>query len=405
MPQSLFHILGTARDEMTHSAFIAWLLAGEEFPRKAEAMHLFLNLLKTVVKDDANKIDSHLCQMFSLPDLEIDILDVSTEKVVSQLSCIESNDRIDIFISLLLKGGNERKRVDVVIENKIDSEQGGRKDGRKCNDETYNDKLQTERYYYALKEPPFIGRADVDATLFVYLEASYQMPFLSQGDNKPHPSFIRINYQMLLDEVIEKVVINATPELKCILDDYIRCLSQYARSKKCAIMAVRACEREQLVKNWKLYCLNGDDDIYKCNLSLAELYTTAVAAAQKKDKNAVEWLKEFHGKHNDKVDVYDVKNNCWSKNMSHKETALYIITQELDNDSQGTFFMLQNISGKGGLISLTQKSHYRDCVGEIDGKKLYLIDAWDVFSNGKEGNFLQLLTAVRDKYRVRKASE
>ena len=102
--KSFLEILSKTRNETTHSAFIAWLLQGDEFSKGNAPLMLFLNAL---VKNSANvdspiNTDEALKAAILSGTLELAGVKATTEQTVKDISAIPSLDRLDIYLTATL---------------------------------------------------------------------------------------------------------------------------------------------------------------------------------------------------------------------------------------------------------------------------------------------------------------
>lgn len=217
---SFFEIIAKERSETTYSAFLKWLLEGKAVG--TEELSPLMMLLDILVK----RTEDYPCPETSVsPDLKNGILTrslalnnitASIEKSVGSLTCeiaggnavcssdqlngiaAKSIDRIDILLQCDVSAeGLKSKPMQVIIENKIDSKEGRKKNNGKTGVDIYDQASQTERYYMATQ------RGDV-YQWYVYLTLEPQIPSrhysMEEGPTDPH--FIHITYQDILDGII-----------------------------------------------------------------------------------------------------------------------------------------------------------------------------------------------------------
>lgn len=227
--KTYFDILKKKYDENTHSAFIAWLLEGRDFnqPKEDHPIMSFLDLLiaKTKIDKRGNKrFDNQLKQAVLTRAIDINIKEVSTEKVIKDLSSIEdSKDRPDIYIECQTLIAGKEHLLQIIIENKIGSAEGGPKvlkesSGDEANSSTkdyehYCSLTQTKRYYYACSEK-FEPKTDYakafqkkDFQLFVYLTPS-------DAIGPKDKNYIHITYQDIYEWLVlplrKETILNTT---------------------------------------------------------------------------------------------------------------------------------------------------------------------------------------------------
>ena len=202
---NLWRTLRIERDENRHSSFLAWLLNKEAHSDNGP-LYKFLNLIVRR-KEDCTKPDSdykELKKAILSGKLKLKSVQIKTEKVISSLSKIRFNDRLDIYVDCEISEIGNFTRLEIIIENKIDSSEGIYKTLDKITnltkeEEFYKGKKQTERYFYAcskdnnLRNDPF----EKEKTLQLFV-------FLSPKEQKPKDiNFVKISYQDLVDFIIE----------------------------------------------------------------------------------------------------------------------------------------------------------------------------------------------------------
>jgi len=268
--KSFLEIVSKSRNEATHSAFLAWLLQGEEFTNDDAPLLRFLDILvknsqgidSPIVSDDALKA-AILSRTLELAEVK-----AVTEQTVKDISTIPSRDRLDIYLTATLaKPVSGKKYLRIIIENKVFSEEmianekvpknvsGPSMDSLNkaqfTGKEAYLKLHQTQRYYSAVVEhPEDKGYNDEAFTIFVFLTPS--------GSRPTDPHFIPVTYQDLMDYVLEPLSANPGLEaiVKTYLREYISALSVPSISdsdNEFTVLAVSADERERLEKFWKKY--------------------------------------------------------------------------------------------------------------------------------------------------------
>lgn len=251
---SFFEMIDKTRSETAHSAFLRWMLSGQGVSESTAdtPIYLFLNLLaKRSLEQESSGIplmnhelrDSILSRKIRV---SIDDKEAVTEKQISELaelaldSCYKDNDirrqylseiidsvadRVDVFIHCDVEKCGSIKKLLLIIENKVDSSEGdakaeakaktgAKKKKEKNMPEQYKVKKQTERYYDAT----FHENNSDTALVYVFLTPKLTNDELqdisknrtelkekwkcSQSDH-----FININYQDVLNNVIDKLLI------------------------------------------------------------------------------------------------------------------------------------------------------------------------------------------------------
>lgn len=275
--QTFFDAIKKSRSETVHSAFLAWLLEGKDFPNQGNnstLMH-FLQILLRRYEGITNEMDPQEKAEFdtSLSDalysgtLNLSNIKVETEKPVSDfLSGADQKDKLDIYISCntnIPTAADPKffKTLRIFIENKVGSIENGPKGNKAKYDITinvsssgadgssktksmevdaekystipktydnYNLLYQTDRYYCACKSD---DSNNID--LFVFLTAISQKELdtfshLQHGEDLCWcEKYINICYQDILDYVIEPLLDTPNMSDKTIawLNEYVKCLS------------------------------------------------------------------------------------------------------------------------------------------------------------------------------------
>lgn len=252
---TFFDLIKKSRSETVHSAFLAWILEGSDFPNRGLSSNLmhFLQLLvsrKNNGQGDSD-FDNGLKDAICTGTLELNDISIETEKPVQDFdSEANSKDRLDIYISCntnLEKG----KTLEIFIENKVGSKEGGPHDE---NSEKEYEKLnQTERYYSICSD-------NSKYQLFVYLTVlskSKLDDFNNLDDKCKCNKYIQICYQDILERVLLpiKTIPNISSRTYNMIEEYISCLGIPAIDddnntsvKKQIIMAIPEEERERLRK-------------------------------------------------------------------------------------------------------------------------------------------------------------
>lgn len=227
---SFFEIISKARSETTYSAFLKWLLLENCTDNNiANPIYLLLNILvqrsdeqqqskkTTLIKEDIKSIiaTKHLKILSTKVEIEKNVsslaqvvLDENKKlppKRREQLEKIaaKSQDRIDIFIECELDHAGKENKLQIIIENKIDSKEGGSKSSPKTGDAEYDGKeaTQTRRYYLGTN-------SNKTGTLQIYV---YLTPLstrelddfanLSSEKKCNDEHFVQINYQDIVDGI------------------------------------------------------------------------------------------------------------------------------------------------------------------------------------------------------------
>ena len=217
--KSFLEIMSTDRSETRHSSFLAWLLEGKDFPVK-EQDHPIIHLLDILIRRESEQSTQKLVHddiknmVLSRNIKSILIHEVSTEKLIKDLSTIQSIDRLDIYIHCTIEPKNgESKKIEFIIENKVGSKENGPKKENKgfaSKYPYYVNKTQTERYYYACKDNAIKDRQTCEK-IFIYLTPISNADLsdfdnLGEDQKSKDGHFININYQDILDNIIEPLL-------------------------------------------------------------------------------------------------------------------------------------------------------------------------------------------------------
>lgn len=245
--KSFLEIMSTDRSETRHSSFLAWLLEGKDFPVK-EQDHPIIHLLDILIRRESEQSSTEQSTEKLVPDdiknmvlsrniKSILIHEVSTEKLIRDLSTIQSIDRLDIYIHCTIKPKNgESKEIEFIIENKVGSKENGAKtDSEKKQDnkvecDKYYNISQTQRYYFALSN----GKAENQNStkIFIYLTPISNADLgnfkeLKANQKSKDGNFININYQDILDNIIEPLLSSEdiSTRIHTLLEEYVLSLS------------------------------------------------------------------------------------------------------------------------------------------------------------------------------------
>lgn len=216
---NVFETIGKARNEMTHSKMLEYILTAFHEPKAPESpvVHLLDILIKRSLQQGNNTIPEELCNAVlcrSLPPMILAEHDTEVPLSVYRKGC-DKKDRLDICLEFALgnpikKGGSNTIRI--FIENKVQSSEH---DG------------QTTTYYDTCKNK----RGESTYSLFVYLTPLMSRELngyasLCQNAKPDCNSYISINYQDVLDGIIEPLLADERLDLRnrVLLKDYVNCL-------------------------------------------------------------------------------------------------------------------------------------------------------------------------------------
>ena len=194
---TIFNIMNIERRELSHSAFLKWLLdindshnLGEEPLKK---------LLRMLVNTDYNNIlKEDILNILLIGDYQIQDFHIETEKAVES---DKNKGRIDIFAKFNIFKKDFKKDVIVIIENKVDSKHHDNQT------KTYKDWAEKE-----YKDNIIIP---------IYLT-----PY-PENEKDEIANYFIITYQDILEHVIEPLLnMEMDTDTKIVLEDYIINLGQ-----------------------------------------------------------------------------------------------------------------------------------------------------------------------------------
>ena len=251
--KSFPEILGVSRREVSHSAFLAWLLNSSESHNLGEfPMKKFLDIILKFSNDKSEQTHGDLYNAFATEDYLFERISVKPEYDIKKVG------RIDIYAELTLLIAGERKQIILVIENKVKSKEN-------------ND--QTNNYYNHFRK---LETKD-DIVIYIYLTSISTLELIElQEPECGCKKFIQINYQSVVDYLIEPALKqNISTRTENILTEYLKSLSQPSIDdeidghKKELIMALGTEERKLLSNFWNknqklilaaLYAISSDPD-------------------------------------------------------------------------------------------------------------------------------------------------
>ncbi len=227
---SFFEIISKERSETTYSAFLKWLFSGNSADTdNCSPLAFLLDVLvlrseeqKGFIQTILNNADVKRCIVTR--KLSIESIKVDTEKPVSVLAQgivngiskykgeLENNemekiaakckDSIDLFIECGINAPEiTAKKLQIIIENKIDSIEGGKKEKKTTGIPYYDDATQTTRYYLGTKFSSIVDSRSFDGldTLQLYVYLTPNEPSADAGIDK---HYIQISYQDIVDGIL-----------------------------------------------------------------------------------------------------------------------------------------------------------------------------------------------------------
>ena len=238
---SFFEIISKERSETTYSAFLKWLLQENCMDKDTcNPISLLLDVLvrrSEEQKDHISSILSDECIKSNIVtrNLTVQLVNAEAEKSVNSLAqeiirsdrtgvispldlskiAAKSKDRIDLFVECEIESKDERitaKRMQIIIENKIDSIEGGVKQDKKTGVAKYDNASQTVRYYLGTKFSTLTlaggGQAiDGKEVLQIYV---YLTPQVTKQNACRDNHFIHISYQDIVDGILIPMLASAS---------------------------------------------------------------------------------------------------------------------------------------------------------------------------------------------------
>lgn len=312
---TFFDLIKKSRSETVHSAFLAWILEGADFPNRGLSSNLmhFLQLLVSRKDNGQSESDFNekLKDAICTGSLELDDVVIETEKPVQDFdSNANSKDRLDIYISCVTNLDKD-KTLEIFIENKVGSKEGGPSDNKSGN--VFDTLPQTKRYYKVCHD-----ESSEKIQIFVYLTALSKTQLddfrnLKVTDKCTCDKFIQICYQDILEKVLIplKTIPNISSRSHNMIEEYISCLgipaiedeqsgNNNTSVKKQIIMAIPDEEREKLRT---FFNVDGNKELIKMTLDVVALNKIYYSI-----DNSNEW-----------VTITDVFKECLTKLLDKKE--------------------------------------------------------------------------------------
>ena len=254
--KSYMELLGVARKEEQHSAFLAWLLKGSDIECNIEdsPMMWFLQVLanrENTIRNKNIRMPTQLKSAILSRTLKFHIEEVKNEKKVRDVNDtyfkaknIKCEDELDIYIKLSIQGIPIIDELEIIIENKIFSKEEGPKRNATT---TYGTQCQTVRYYMACCK----NKNKNNFQLYVYLCPD---PTRYSTNNCQSRNYIHIYYQDLLNYILIPLVDKTDSErIRLIIREYIDCLSlptlDVKESKR--VVLARSTEEEKALDEFK----------------------------------------------------------------------------------------------------------------------------------------------------------
>lgn len=249
---SFFEIISKERSETTFSSYLKWLFQCKVPLDSSNPIMMLLDILIRRDGEQGCQINNELKNAIISRKLKIKTMKVETEQPLSDLARIvfdalctnneeeyrngqnskwkynekfsepflianNSRDRVDLFIDCEITGLDDFiKRLQIIIENKVDSKESGGKTYTSEIDlpQKYKDGSQTTRYYMGSHRRD--AKSAESYQLYVYLtplpsEKLDQFRELTKDPNRKtdfrdNENFIQINYQDVLDGIVSPLL-------------------------------------------------------------------------------------------------------------------------------------------------------------------------------------------------------
>lgn len=363
--KSFLEIMSTDRSETRHSSFLAWLLEGKDFPVK-EQDHPIIHLLDILIRrgeEQTATIPEKLKMMVLSRNIKsIQIHEVSTEKSINEVSNISSKDRLDIYIHCTIESKNgQSNEIEFIIENKVGSKENGPKKENKgfaSKYPYYVNKTQTERYYYACKDNAI---SQTREKIFIYLTPISNADLsdfdnLGEDQKSKEEHFININYQDILDNIIEPLLSaeDISTRIHTLLNEYVLSLSLPA-----LIENEKKNKNEQNIKGSIIMATRQEDienieNIIKKNSYLSLIQDALKETISKSDKTNAALLQSFGETYRKLftaiLRVY-IETGSANRNLDELDELRSLYYQLLGNPKDNTKFSIDNKRSSIGKTS------------------------------------------------------
>lgn len=248
--RGIFDILKISRIEQAHSRFIAWLLNPLEQKHGCGfyPIEKFLQAV-TIAKDKFASLNADAflpvdyMNGFVSGNFAIRSVDVQTEVEIQVPRNGQNIDRrLDILLHVYMQKGDEEKMLPVILENKVKSHEH--------TDQTVD--------YHVWAEMAYADEEKFWKPIYVFLSPD-KTGAMKEGRGRicASPYFIKINYQYLVQYVIEPSLERISrAEGRSFVRDYLRCLSYSniydERGRREELVMARSREESELLRQfWK----------------------------------------------------------------------------------------------------------------------------------------------------------
>ena len=387
---SFLEIIGKERLEEVHSNILAWFFNDPEI-RKSEIIFRFLNLILFWAEKESIKInDDFKKSIYTNSILIEENYDVIREERIITPSY--GIGRIDIVIKCKCKYNNIQKKLNIIIENKVNASETKKDKDRKI-------MKQTQAYY-----DHYSSNQQEDINIFVFLKPGTTYELYQQISNnkiqeiRECKDFVVINYQELLSNIMEPIlkIGSISEKTTVLLRDYIKSLG---KTKKNDIMCYSEEEKKLLLT------------FYKNNEDLFEAVMTVLEDDPETPDEIKEKAKVFRTAQSNQKKMYlvswtDSNGTLHSENVTMakfaKEFALYLLDKENSNtpsiiaDNINKIF--KELVGRDEFYISDNKDdaakkHYIEIKDSFDNS-YYLQQDWRG-SGGSRDNFTSLLKSIK----------
>jgi len=380
--KSFSEILGVSRREISHSGFLAWLLANLESHNLGEfPIKKFLDIILKFSNDKLKSKHSDLFNSFVTEDYSIERLFIKSEYAIKNVG------RLDIYIELTILVAGKTKNIKLVIENKVES--------RENNDQTNS--------YFNFFNPT---ENDDNIVIYVYLTPISTLELIELTEPECNcKAFIQINYQSIVDYLIEPALNqNISPRTQNILTEYLKSLSQPSIDEEAdghkqeLIMALGNEERKLLSSFWEK----------NRKLILASLYAISSDPEQEKDtRDSIREALDSLSSDKDRS-TYNIKYNGAVFKRNFKRSDIGLQTIKLLNAKGLIDLNIINYLKEDkscSFLLLKKKEDFTET--EIKYRKYKTNDAPELIFNGEEfyvarnwgiGNIHKLINKFKDKF-------
>lgn len=329
---NIFGITKTSRWELMHSNFIAWALNPDSsHSLQNYPLYQFVHSLMFIKRkpdNESSRLNTDLIYKFYDEDF---IVNATVER---------ETEHVDILVKIATKD----KILPIIIENKVDSAENGKK-----SDQTI--------VYYNWAEKAFADRDMYFEPIYIFLFPEYNSNVIQKCEK-----YIRMTYQELVDYVLDPSMLKCGDAISINnYKVYLQCLSYQADNEKGEkIMAISSDERKIL------------DNFIKENRNLL-ISVVTTAMKDDVDPDIVEFLTTSMKDYS----TYQFNGACYGKG----KLVLAVIKKYVEDKNPLSYDELHKafpdelIGGKFGVVKPSNLVSDKD--KGIGGRKRYFTDASD----------------------------